>query len=259
MIAPLQTKNLSVALGDVKALQSVNVTILEHSFVGVLGPNGSGKSTLLRALHRAVMTNGGTVLLDKHDIWSLHPTAVAQRISVVAQEHHTGFAYTAHDVVMMGRSPYHAGMTRTTRADETIVATSLAQVGMSALAERDFDAMSGGERQRTLIARALAQQTDILILDEPTNHLDIHYQLDILRRVRALNLTTVAALHDLNLAARWCDFIFVMHKGQIAAAGKPADVLTPSLIAEVFRVKATPYTHPELGILQLAFDVLEES
>lgn len=250
--------HVSVTLNTVAAVKSVSLSIPHGSFVGVLGPNGSGKSSLLRALYRAVGLTEGTVWLDGTDIWQLDPTAVARQIAVVAQEEHIGFEYTTFEVVMMGRTPYTQGFARTRLQDEQLVAESLTAVGMARLAERQFDEMSGGERQRALIARALVQQSAVLILDEPTNHLDIHFQLDVLRRVKALNLTTIAALHDMNLASAWCDYVYVMDRGEIAAAGVPAEVLTPELIARVFAVKATPFVHPKTGTYQLLFDPLDE-
>jgi len=254
----LETRTLSVLLQDVSALTDVTVSIPEGAFVGILGPNGSGKTTLLRALHRAVAAQGGKVIVHGDDITTLEPVAIAREIAVVAQEHHIGFEYTTHDVVMMGRTPYQQGFAATTDEDEHLVAQALTAVGLGNLAHRLFDEMSGGERQRTLIARALVQQSAILLLDEPTNHLDIHFQLDILRRVRALKLTTVAALHDINLAAAWCDQLIVMQHGRVVAVGAPATVLQPALIAEVFRIKATPYVHPITGAHRLEFDPLDE-
>ncbi len=254
----LHAHHIAVELGGTTILADISLKITHGEFVGVVGPNGSGKSTLLKAMHRALKPFKGSVLCDTHDIWKLSATEVAQRIAVVAQENPIGFEFSASEVAAMGRIPYQRGFANETDDDRMLVAQSLADLGLSELAHRSFDAMSGGERQRTLIARALVQQAPILLLDEPTNHLDIHYQIDVLHRVHALKLTTFAALHDLNLAATWCDRVIVMDKGAIVAQGTPADALRAELVERVFRIKATSFVHPVSGKHQLLFDRLPE-
>lgn len=250
----LQTAQISLDLSGTRIVSEVSLAINTGEFVGLVGPNGSGKTTLLRALQRALRPVTGTVLVGSDNLWSLHALEAARRIAVVAQENQIGFDFTASEVAAMGRNPYKSGFARDTEEDRQLVAQSLAELGLAALAHRPFDAMSGGERQRTLIARALVQQAPILLLDEPTNHLDIHYQLDVLHRVRALKLTTIAALHDLNLAASWCDRVYVMEQGRIVAGGPPEEALTAERISAVFRVRATAFTHPVTGKHQLLFD-----
>jgi iron complex transport system ATP-binding protein len=254
----LHVHHLAVDLGHTTIIHDLSFAIAHGEFVGVVGPNGSGKSTLLRALHRALKPVSGSILCDAHDIWRLSATEVAQRIAVVAQENPIGFEFSASEVAAMGRIPYKRGFENETDHDHALVAQSLADLGLTALAHRSFDAMSGGERQRTLIARALVQQAPILLLDEPTNHLDIHYQIDVLHRVHSLKLTTFAALHDLNLAATWCQRIIVMDQGNIVAQGPPAEALRADIIERVFRIKATPFVHPISGRHQLLFDRLNE-
>lgn len=254
----LHAHNIAVELGGTPIITDVSLDIAEGEFVGVVGPNGSGKSTLLKTLHRALKPVSGSILCDTRDIWQLSATEVAQRIAVVAQENPIGFEFSASEVAAMGRIPYQRGFANETDDDRTLVAQSLADLGLTELAHRSFDAMSGGERQRTLIARALVQQAPILLLDEPTNHLDIHYQIDVLHRVQALKLTTFAALHDLNLAAAWCDRIIVMERGVIVAQGTPAEALRAELVERIFRIKVTPFVHPVSGKHQLLFDRLNE-
>ena len=255
----LRGDDLAVELGGRPILDGVSVEVGEGAFVGLVGPNGCGKTTLLRTMHRVLRPVRGAVLLGIDDLWALSPAETARRIAVVAQEQATGFDYTAAEVAAMGRIPHKRWFEADTARDRELVFGSLDALGLSSLAHRPFNQMSGGERQRALIARALVQESSVLLLDEPTNHLDIHYQLDVLHRVRALGLTTVAALHDLNLAAAWCDRVCVMEAGRIVAAGPPDEALAPELVSRVFAVRATAFTHPVTGRHQLLFDRAEEA
>ena len=249
---------ISVVLGEAEVLGGVTVEAPAGSFIGIVGPNGCGKTTLLRALHRALPASSGAVLLDGTNISALTGREVASQIAVVAQEHPVTFEFTTAEVAAMGRIPHKRGFDAEDDEDRRLVAASLEALGLSDLAHRPFNAMSGGERQRALIARALVQESSVILLDEPTNHLDIHFQLDVLHRVQSLGLTTVAALHDLNLAAAWCDVVYVMSRGRVVAAGPPTEALAPELVQEVFGVAATAFTHPITGKHQLLFDRLVE-
>ena len=152
----------------------------------------------------------------------------------------------------MGRSPHKRAMERDNAQDYAIVAQALETVGMADMAKRSFSTLSGGEQQRVILARALAQQTPCLILDEPTNHLDITYQLELMDIVQGLGRTVVAAIHDLNIAAMYCTRLFVMEKGQLVASGTPEEVLTPELIRQVYGVKAKVF-RDEAGILRIQY------
>jgi len=253
-VSHLRADAITVDLGAARILRDVSVTVEHGRFVGLVGPNGSGKTTLLRALHRALRPAGGSVLLGMDDLWHLGPQEAARQIAVVSQETTAGFDFTASEVAAMGRIPHKRAFASDTDDDRRLVAESLDSLGLAALAHRPFTAMSGGERQRTMIARALVQQSSILLLDEPTNHLDIHYQLDVLHRVRSLGLTTVAALHDLNLAAAWCDHVYMLDGGRVVAGGRPEEALTAKRVSDVFRVHATAFVHPVSGRHQLLFD-----
>jgi iron complex transport system ATP-binding protein len=253
-MSSLRAHAVSVDLGGTRIVSDVSVEIAEGQLVALVGPNGSGKTTLLRALYRALRPVAGTILVGGDDLWKLGPQESARRIAVVAQENSVGFDFTASEVAAMGRIPHKDGFESDTDGDRRLVAESLDALGVAALAHRPFNAMSGGERQRTLIARALVQESAILLLDEPTNHLDIHYQLDVLHRVRALGLTTVAALHDINLAAAWSDSVLVLADGRIVAGGPPQEALTPERVSAVFDVRATAFRHPITGKHQLLFD-----
>ncbi|MCX5253003.1 ABC transporter ATP-binding protein [Streptomyces canus] len=234
-------------------LRDVRLDVPDGAFVGLVGPNGSGKSTLLRCVYRALRPAGGAVRLDGDDVHTMDPRAAARVLAALPQESSAEFDFTVAEVVAMGRLP-HRG--RTAAADEEICADAMDRTGVRHLADRGFLALSGGEKQRVLIARALAQQPRVLVLDEPTNHLDIAHQLDVLSLVRGSGLTVLAALHDLNLAAAHCDLLYVIADGRTVASGPPRDVLQPALLAEVFGVRAHPVRHPETGALQLLFDLL---
>ncbi|WP_208879964.1 ABC transporter ATP-binding protein [Streptomyces armeniacus] len=226
------------------------------TLVGLVGPNGSGKSSLLRCVYRAARPTAGTVRLDGDDLRALTPRQSARRLAALPQEGGGDFEFTVSEVVEMGRLPRQRAAARTTDEDRRVCAAALARVGAAHLARRGFPSLSGGEKQRVLIARALAQEPRVLVLDEPTNHLDIAQQLEVLELVRASGLTVLTALHDLNLAAVHCDRLHVIDGGTIVASGAPHDVLTPELLAEVFGVRAHRVRHPESGAVQLLFDRL---
>ncbi|MDX1873752.1 ABC transporter ATP-binding protein [Mycolicibacterium sp. 120266] len=216
-------------------LDGVTVDPEPRSTVGLLGPNGSGKSSLLRLLAGVDRPDSGAVTLDGEVLHRLSRRAVARRVAMVGQHADTDLHITVYEVVRLGRIP-HAGVIGGDRDTDHAVREALAATRLADMAQRHWHTLSGGERQRVQIARALAQQPGELLLDEPTNHLDIAHQLDILALVRALDLTTVVALHDLNLAAMFCDHLIVLSAGRVVAAGPPAEVLTEELVAEVYRV-----------------------
>ncbi|GHC79667.1 ABC transporter ATP-binding protein [Streptomyces violaceochromogenes] len=208
------------------------------STVGVLGPNGSGKSTLLRLLAGLLTPTCGVVTLDGTPLGDLPRRTVARRLAVVEQQSDTQVELTVEDVVRLGRVPHRRAWTPGTDDDDRAVRAALERTGLDERSGRLWHTLSGGERQRVQIARALAQEPRELLLDEPTNHLDIHHQLDLLTLVTGLPVTTVVALHDLNLAATYCDRVVVLCAGRVVAGGTPGDVLTAELIAEVYRVRA---------------------
>ncbi|MEV3970847.1 ABC transporter ATP-binding protein [Streptomyces sp. NPDC050698] len=208
------------------------------STVGVLGPNGSGKSTLLRLLAGLLAPTCGVVTLDGTPLGELPRRTVARRLAVVEQQSDTQVEFTVEDVVRLGRIPHRRAWTPASADDERAVRAALERTGLADCSGRSWHTLSGGERQRVQIARALAQEPRELLLDEPTNHLDIHHQLDLLTLVTGLPVTTVVALHDLNLAAMYCDRVVVLHEGRVVAGGTPGDVLTAELIADVYGVRA---------------------
>ncbi|MDE2815805.1 MAG: ABC transporter ATP-binding protein [Chloroflexota bacterium] len=234
-------------------LRDVAVDVAAGELVGVLGPNGSGKSSLLRCIYRALKPDAGYIALDGDNVWDLDAKEAARRTATVLQETPGEFEFVVWEMVLMGRAPHKRMFARENAEDHDLVESALGQVGMLPFAERSFATLSGGEKQRVLIARALAQQARFLILDEPTNHLDVRYQLEILDLVRGLQVTTFTALHDLNLAATYCDRLYIMSEGEIVAAGTPEDVFQPALLRKVFGVEAEVQVHPRTGKLHIVF------
>ncbi|WNV87586.1 ABC transporter ATP-binding protein [Umezawaea sp. Da 62-37] len=249
--------SLSVALGGTPIVSEANLTVGAGEMVGIVGPNGSGKSTLLRVIYRALRPEAGLVRVDGSDVWRLSARESAQRTAVVVQESGSDFVLKVADVVAMGRNPHKGPLDRDTGEDRRICAQALARTGVSALAGRDYDTLSGGEKQRVLLARALTQQPRLLVLDEPTNHLDIRFQLELLNLVRTLGVSTLTVMHDLTLAVGHCDRVYVLHRGRVVADGPPAEVLTPELVAEVFGVRSHRWTDPDTGQLHLGFSRLD--
>ncbi|MEU9532156.1 ABC transporter ATP-binding protein [Streptomyces sp. NPDC048213] len=208
------------------------------TIVGLLGPNGSGKSTLLRILAGVLAPHTGVVTLDGVPLTAAGRRAVARRVAVVDQHAVTQEELSVLDVVRLGRIPHRRAWAAPTGEDAAAVDEALELTGLTARRGQSWHTLSGGERQRVQIARALAQRPRELLLDEPTNHLDIQHQLELLSLVASLPLTAVIALHDLNLAAMFCDRIVVLSGGRAVADGTPGQVITEELIEEVYRVRA---------------------
>jgi len=249
----LHVENVTWRVDEHTILRDVAVDVAAGELVGVLGPNGSGKSSLLRCIYRALKPDAGYIALDGDNVWDLDAREAARRTATVLQETPGEFEFVVWEMVLMGRTPHKSMFARENEEDHDLVESALDQVGMLSFADRSFSTLSGGEKQRVLIARALAQQARFLILDEPTNHLDVRYQLEILDLVRGLPVTTFTALHDLNLAATYCDRLYIMAEGEIVAAGTPEDVFEPALLRKVFGVEAEVQVHPRTGKLHIVF------
>lgn len=241
----IAARNLSWGVGGKAILQDVSVDIAPGTTLGLLGPNGSGKSSLLRLLAGLRRPDRGQVTLDGRDIARIGRRDLARRVALVQQHAATQMNVTVEDVVMLGRTPHRAPLAGWTAADRAAVDRALAQVDMTAFRHAPWQVLSGGERQRVQIARALAQDPRDLFLDEPTNHLDIQHQLDLMRLIARLGLTSIVALHDLNHAAQFCDRLLVLDRGRVVADGPPDRVLTPALLAQVFRVDCDFHRSPD--------------
>ncbi|GGB02498.1 sugar ABC transporter substrate-binding protein [Brucella endophytica] len=234
-------------------VDDVTLHIEPGQMLGLLGPNGSGKSSLLRLICGLRRVDSGVITLGNDEIGGMSRAMLSRRIALVEQQATTDAPISVEDVVRLGRTPHRGPLTPWTARDEEAVAHALASVGMMHKRAQSWHTLSGGERQRVHIARALAQTPTELILDEPTNHLDIQHQLEILSLVSKLPVTSVVALHDLNLAAMFCDRIAVLQHGRVVTAGAPEAVLTQELVAEVFGVKAFIDRSPHHGRLHIHY------
>ena len=232
----LSADHVSWSAGGADILTDVSLSVETGEFLGIIGPNGSGKTSLMSLLAGIRKPNSGAVLLDGTPIGELGRRTIAQRLAFVEQQAETGERITARQAVELGRTPYLGPLSPWSSQDDAIVDASLENVDMAHLSERFWHTLSGGERQRLHIARALAQEPKILLLDEPTNHLDIGHQISLLDLVQRQDLTVVAALHDLNHAAMFCDRVAVMQGGRLIALGQPREVLTEARIRDVFGV-----------------------
>lgn len=234
----ISAEGIGVSYGVNEILKEVSIYAKNKEFVGLIGPNGSGKSTLLKCMYRVLKPHQGCIMLDGILLDKMSYKHSAQSIAVVAQHNSYQFDFSVREVVLMGRAPHKKIMERDDARDYGVVEEALEQVGMSQFINRSFSTLSGGEQQRVLLARALAQQTKCLILDEPTNHLDITHQLQLLKIVKNLNITVISAIHDLNLASMFCDRLYALKDGAVVAKGTPKEVLTTEFIREVYHVES---------------------
>ena len=241
-------KGLGITVNDVswsvkqkkqKILYPLSFALSPGKILGVVGPNGAGKSTLLRLLYRYYRPTTGKVKINGIDIWKLTSRQVACSVATVLQENFSDFSLTVREIVTLGRTPYSKWLSNSnSENDKKIVQLSIDRLSLNKFENRHLNTLSGGERQRVMIARALAQEPDILILDEPTNHLDIRQQLEILNLLKDLSITVITSLHDLNMARSNCDEILLLKDGCALGFGKPNLILSESNISEAFRVKA---------------------
>ncbi|MCX4871034.1 ABC transporter ATP-binding protein [Streptomyces sp. NBC_00257] len=249
----LTVDQVHVELEGTPVLHGVDLEVLPGAVVGLVGPNGSGKSTLLRTVYRSLRPTQGVVRVGEDDVWRLAPRTAARRTAAVLQDPagSTG-GLSVTEIVELGRTPHHGLIGREGPDDRRVVAHAIDHCGIRHFATREYASLSGGERQRVLLARALAQEPRLLVLDELTNHLDIRARFELLDLIRATGVSTLAVLHDLDLAARLCDLIVVLDHGGAVAAGPVLDVLTPDVMREVFGVEASTTRHDD-GIVRIAY------
>jgi iron complex transport system ATP-binding protein len=223
-------------------VSDISFEVAKGEIIAICGANGAGKSTLLRLLYRHHKPRQGTVRLLGQDLWQMRADVAARSLAAVLQEQPTDFALTARQIVALGRLPYRsgwsAGLATPGEADVHIIDAAMTRMNITAIADRRFGTLSGGERQRVMVARALAQEPEIIVLDEPTNHLDVRHQLELLALLKGLGITVVATLHDLTLAAEFATRVLVLSKGRILADGPPDDALNEATVAAAFHVKA---------------------
>ncbi len=249
----LLLKNINVTLGDKNIIQDISLAVAKGEFVGIIGPNGSGKSTLLRTIYRIIQPNSGTIILDGKNLKDVKLAESAKKMGVVGQFNTINFDFTVFEMVMMGRTPHKGLLGSDKPADYEISLEAIRKVGMESHINRSFSTLSGGEKQRIILARALAQQPQLLILDEPTNHLDIKYQLQILSIVKSLGIGVLAALHDLSLAAMYCNKLYVLKDGNVITSGIPNKILTPELVRDVYEIECDIKENPDTGYLAITY------
>ena len=249
----LEVKNLEYKAGDKNILNDVSLSIPKGKFIGIIGPNGAGKSTLLKNIYGIYEASSGDIFVEGKNIKNISRKERARKIAVLAQEDDHQFDFTIEQIVEMGRYPYKKLFEDYSQKDKKIAEEMLEKTGMKKYIGREFKSLSGGEKQRVLIARALAQETPILILDEPTNHLDIGYQLQILHLIKHLDITVVAALHDLNIAAIFCDYIFVMKDGKVIKEGTAEEVFTADMLKNIFGIECYVGKNPINNKVQISY------
>jgi len=252
----LEARRVSVSVSGKLLIDSVDCTVERGTLSALVGPNGAGKSTLLRALAAVELPSAGSVHFGEHDVLTMPRKPRARLTAFVEQDATTDSQLTVEMVVKLGRLPHQSLWEADSKDSLSVVEDSLATVSMTAFRDREFHSLSGGEKQRVMLARALAQEPQLLTLDEPTNHLDIAAQLDVLAILSGLTehgVTVLAALHDLSLAASYCDHVIVLSGGRVVAAGPTKDVLTEALIADVYGVRASIVANPVTGRPMIGF------
>ncbi|MEU3191556.1 ABC transporter ATP-binding protein [Streptomyces sp. NPDC006992] len=248
----ISAEHLTWSVSGRALVHDVTLQVAAGETVGLIGPNGSGKSSLLRCLAGLRTPTAGAVRYDDEPVTGWSPRRLARHVAFVEQAADTDTDLRVADVVGLGRTPFRDRWGGPDATDRAVVAAALARLELTGLADRHWKSLSGGERQRTHIARALAQRPWCVLLDEPTNHLDIKHQLELMELLTRTEQTVLVALHDLALAARYCDRLLLMQQGRLVAAGRPADVLTPARLAAVFEVDAG-IEHDSLGNLALSY------
>ena len=249
----LTVDKVSVSIASKKIIEEVSLQVSENKFVGLIGPNGCGKSTLLKSISKILEPDMGIITLGNQNVQELSNKQLAKKLGVVGQFHQVNFDFSVRQMLLLGRSPHKGMMERDNALDYEIVEKVLKQMDLQKLADRSFLSLSGGEKQRVVLGRTLVQQPQFLVLDEPTNHLDIKHQLSILKTVSALPIGVLAALHDLNLASRFTDYLYAMKDGQIIKQGTPQEVITEDVISELYEVDCRTYTNPILGKQTIEF------
>lgn len=246
---PVEIIDIDVSYGAKKILEAISFYADRGEILGIIGPNGSGKTTLIKTMSRIVTPDSGEVRLSDHDLGTFSFRDLARQVAVVPQEISINFAYTVREIVMMGRHPYIGRLSSETSEDLEICDRAMRLANVAHLAGSSVHEISGGERQRVLIARALAQEPKILLLDEATSNLDISHQMEILNIIRGFtdDITVISVFHDLNLAAYYCDRLIMLKDRRVYAAGSPGDVLTRETLNAVYGIDALVKPHPLTG------------
>lgn len=250
----LSVEQLSWKADNKLILNNLTFSVTQGEFVGVVGPNGAGKSSLLRCLYRKYTPTSGKIYFNQSLIHNIARREFAKKVAVVLQEPPTQFQLKVSDVIRMGLTPHKPLLSFDTRQDHQRIIKAAQQVDILAKLAMDFNDLSGGEKQRAMIARAIVQSPELLIMDEPTNHLDVRHQIDVLQLARSLGITIIVSIHDLNLALSYCDRLILLDQGKMVTFGTPDEVLTQTNLAEVFQVNAKKITEPFNQKSQIIYD-----
>ena len=234
----LQVENLTYDIGGTRILKDITFDVEENTFVGVIGPNGSGKSTMLKSIYGVNKPSGGNIYFEGEDLLKISSKDRAKKIAVLAQESGGQFDFSVQQVVEMGRYPHKNTLENYSKHDLEIVDRVLYEMKLDNYRERSFNTLSGGEKQRVLIARLLVQESKFIILDEPTNHLDIGHQIEIMNIIKKMGVTVLSAIHDMNMAAIYCDKLVIMKKGEVITQGSVEETLTSEMLKDLFNVDA---------------------
>ena len=232
----LTCNNICYSIKNKLILNNASVNIRGNKFFTILGPNGCGKTTLLKTIYRVLKPSSGTILLNGNNIEHISLKASAKELAVVAQFNEINFDCNVKDMVMLGRTPHLGFMRSEKQSDYDIVEDALQKVGMIDKAERSYLSLSGGEKQRVALARAIAQKPSLLLLDEPTNHLDIRYKIEILQIIKNLNINVLAVLHDIQLAGKFSDYIYLMKGGEVKYEGEPRTTITEKSMKDIYDI-----------------------
>ncbi|WP_324636103.1 ABC transporter ATP-binding protein [Bacillus velezensis] len=251
----LVAENMGVKIGKKEIVKNISLFVKNRQFVGLIGPNGCGKSTLLKSIYKSLIPHKGVVNLGKLDVLKSPEKKVSQSLGVVGQFNEINFDLSVHQMVMLGRMPHKKLLESDKKEDYQIVEEALTLTNLLDYKNRSFLSLSGGEKQRVILARTIAQQPKFMILDEPTNHLDIRYQIEILSCVKKLNIGVLAALHDLEMAAYYCDYIYAIKNGEVYAQGTPEEVLTSETIEALYKIKCQTFINPITKGLGFAYNI----
>jgi iron complex transport system ATP-binding protein len=237
---PMTVKSLDVSYGKTKVLREISINLEQGRLYGILGPNGSGKTTLLKSMAKTLKPQKGAIYIDNSDVSKLKSKELSRKVACMYQGVESSCDFCVMDIVLMGRYPYIKRFQAENSADIDIAKKAMLESHVWHLKDRKINEVSGGERQRVFIARALVQQTGVVLLDEPVSHLDIHHQMEVLDIIKGLtkeNKTVITVLHDLNLASSYCDYLILINNGVIVAQGEPKKVLNEENIHKAYGIK----------------------
>ncbi|OAA92789.1 heme ABC transporter ATP-binding protein [Clostridium coskatii] len=248
-LCAIEVKNLNYSFDEVDILHDINIDFKKNKFYSIIGPNGSGKTTLLKNIAKTLKPYKSTVFIKDKDILDLKSKALARKLAVVPQNSNLDMDFSVQDIVLMGRAPYFSKLQSESESDYNIAKQAMEVTNTWRFRDKFINQLSGGEKQRVLIARALTQDTDIILLDEPISNLDIYHQIEILDNVKSLSkkITVIMVLHDLNFAAQYSDHVILVNSGRVVMQGTPREVLTEKNIKKVYKINVCIIKNPVTG------------